>query len=54
VPSLHQKVGLEIERALINAGISLPIARHSSDFFFIREIVLSSDLVTMRENGLID
>ena len=54
VPSLHRKVGLENERALINADITLPTARRSSDFLFIGDIVLSSDLVTMRESVLID
>jgi LysR family transcriptional regulator, pca operon transcriptional activator len=53
LPSLHQKVGVEIERLLLNAGISLPTALRSSDFFFIREIVLSSDLVTILPRGIL-
>jgi LysR family pca operon transcriptional activator len=53
LPSLHQKVGVEIERVLLNAGIALPTALRSSDFFFIREIVLSSDLVTILPRGIL-
>jgi LysR family pca operon transcriptional activator len=53
LPSLHQKVGAEIERVLLNAGIALPTALRSSDFFFIREIVLSSDLVTILPRGIL-
>lgn len=53
LPSLHQKVGAEIERMLLHAGVALPTPLRSSDFFFIREIVLSSDLVTILPRGIL-
>jgi LysR family transcriptional regulator, pca operon transcriptional activator len=53
LPSHHQKVGAEIERVLLSAGIALPTALRSSDFFFIREIVLSSDLLTILPRGIL-
>lgn len=48
LPALFQKVGEEIARALIDIGVPpSPTTLRSNDFFFIRETLLSTDLVTV-------